>query len=409
MKKNPSNTPFISVKQAIDEIRQGRFLILLDDENRENEGDFVIAADKITPKAINFMARYGRGLICMPMASEIADRLNLPMMVKQNTSKHGTPFTISIGAKHGVGTGISAHDRARTVQVAVDPHSTCEDLSYPGHIFPLRAADGGVLMRQGHTEASVDLARLAGFAPAAVICEILKEDGAMARRDDLVQVAKQHNISLLSIEDLITYRINHEVVIRECATTVLPLKNYANSSQVKVFTSILDDTEHLALVFGNPTANPSPLVRIHSQCLTGDVFGSARCDCGEQLSAALEKLSHEGGVLLYMGQEGRGIGLANKIKAYALQEMGMDTVEANHSLGFFADHRDYGLAAQILKSLGIQKIRLLTNNPKKIHGMQRYEIEVVSREAIEIKPTQDNVKYLNTKREKLGHLLSLVK
>lgn len=355
------------------------------------------------------MARYGRGLICMPMASDIADRLNLPMMVKQNTSKHGTPFTVSIGAKHGVSTGISAYDRARTVQVAVDPHSTSEDLSYPGHIFPLRATDGGVLNRQGHTEASVDLARLAGFAPAAVICEILKEDGAMARRDDLAQVAQQHGISLVSIADLITYRINHEVMIRECATAVLPLKNYAHSSQVKVFTSILDGAEHIALVFGNPADHPSPLVRIHSQCLTGDVFGSARCDCGEQLSAALEKLGQKGGVLLYMGQEGRGIGLANKIKAYALQETGMDTVEANHSLGFSADHRDYGLAAQMLKSLGIQKICLLTNNPKKIHGMQRYEIEVVSREAIEIKPTRDNVKYLNTKREKLGHLLSLVK
>lgn len=407
--KTSSHPSFIDAEQAIDEIRQGRFLIVLDDEDRENEGDLVIAADKITPAAINFMTLYGRGLVCMPIASEIADRLNLPMMVKQNTSKHGTPFTVSIGAKHGISTGISAYDRARTVQVAVDPQATCEDLSYPGHIFPLRAANGGVLVRPGHTEASVDLARLAGFTPAAVLCEILKEDGTMARRDDLIKIAQLHNISLLSIADLITYRINHEIVIRECATAALPLKHYVHASQVKIFVSTLDGTEHIALVFGNPAENQPPLVRIHSQCLTGDVFGSTRCDCGEQLSAALDKMSQEGGVLLYMSQEGRGIGLANKIKAYALQETGMDTVEANHSLGFSADHRDYGLAAQILKLLGIQKIRLLTNNPNKIHGIQRYEITVVSREAIEITPTQNNIKYLNTKREKLGHLLSLVK
>lgn len=399
--------PFVTVKQAIEDIRQGRFVILMDDEDRENEGDLVIAADKITPQAINFMTRYGRGLVCMPMAAEIVDRLSLPMMVKQNSSKHGTPFTISIGAKHGISTGISAADRAHTVQVAVDPQSTFDDLSVPGHIFPLRAAEGGVLIRPGHTEASVDLARLAGLSPAAVLCEVLNDDGTMARRDDLIQVAQQHNISLLSIADLITYRINHEPLIRECATANLPLKSYGNT-RIKIFESLLDGTQHLALICGDLAENAPCMVRIHSQCLTGDVFGSARCDCGDQLNAALEKISHTGGILLYMNQEGRGIGLVNKIKAYALQDNGLDTVEANHSLGFSADQRDYGLAAQILKLLNVQKIHLLTNNPKKIHGIQRYDIEVVSREALEMEPTANNVEYLRTKRKKLGHLLSLV-
>jgi 3,4-dihydroxy 2-butanone 4-phosphate synthase/GTP cyclohydrolase II len=397
--------PFITVKQAIEEIHQGRFVILLDDENRENEGDLVIAADKITPEAINFMSRYGRGLICMPAATDIIDRLNLTMMVNQNTSKHSTPFTVSIGAKHGISTGISAYDRARTVQVAIDPNSTADDLSYPGHIFPLRAKEGGVLVRRGHTEASVDLARLAGLSPAAVICEVLNEDGTMARYDDLLEVGLRHDISLLSIADLITYRITHEMVVHESASSTLPTR-FGNAT-IKVYESTLDDTQHTALIFGKPTDDNQPvLVRIHSQCLTGDVFGSGRCDCGEQLAAAMQKISQEGGILLYMNQEGRGIGLTNKIKAYALQDTGMDTVEANHSLGFDADQRDYGLATQILKLLGAQKIRLLTNNPKKIAGIQQYEIEVVSREPIEIEPTQNNAAYLNTKREKLGHLLS---
>lgn len=406
--KLTTTTPFVTVKQAIDEIRQGRFVILMDDENRENEGDLVIAADKITPEAINFMTRHGRGLVCMPMASDIAERLALPMMVKQNTSKHGTPFTVSIGAKHGISTGISAFDRARTIQVATDPHSTANDLSMPGHIFPLRAEDGGVLTRPGHTEASVDLARLAGLAPAAVLCEILNEDGSMARQADLIQVAEQHGLSLLSIADLIAYRINHEIVVRECASATLPLKPYHSQASIKVFESVLDGIQHIALIFGEPQANTPCLVRIHSQCLTGDIFGSARCDCGDQLHASLERLSQEGGIMLYMSQEGRGIGLGNKIKAYALQDNGLDTVEANHSLGFAADQRDYGLAAQILKLLNVQKIRLLTNNPKKIHGIQRYDIEVTARETLEISPTKDNIDYLRTKREKLGHLLSLV-
>lgn len=407
MKTPCPNSPFIRVKQAIEEIQQGRFVIVLDDENRENEGDLVIAADKITPQAINFMTRHGRGLVCMPMAADIANRLNLPMMVKKNTSAHGTPFTISIGAKKGMTTGISAQDRAHTVQVAVDPNSTAEDLSYPGHIFPLRAAQGGVLVRPGHTEASVDLARLAGLNPAAVLCEVLNEDGSMARRDDLIEVGLRHGISLLSIADLITYRIQHEVVVHACARTILPTP-FGNPEMV-VYESLLDGAQHIALVYGQVVADTPTLVRIHSQCVTGDVFASGRCDCGEQLTTAMEKISQEGGVLLYMSQEGRGIGLANKIKAYALQDQGMDTVEANHSLGFAADQRDYGLAAQMLRLLGIQKIRLLTNNPKKIEGIQRYAIEVSAREPIEIKPTQNNVTYLHTKRDKLGHLLSFVR
>jgi 3,4-dihydroxy 2-butanone 4-phosphate synthase/GTP cyclohydrolase II len=407
MKRQTQLPSFISAKQAIEEIRQGRFVIVLDDENRENEGDLVIAADKITPEAINFMISYGRGLVCMPIASEIADRLSLPMMVKSNTSKHGTAFTVSIGAKQGVTTGISAYDRARTVQVAINPQTTAEDLSYPGHIFPIRAVNGGVLARQGHTEASVDLARLAGLTPAAVICEVLNEDGTMARRDDLAEVGLRHGISLVTIADLVTYRINHETVMRETAQATLPTR-YGDAT-IKIFESALDGVQHTALVYGNPTTDQPTLVRIHSECVTGDVLGSTRCDCGEQLATALEKISQEGGVLLYMNQEGRGIGLANKIKAYALQDTGMDTVEANHSLGFAADQRDYGLAAQILKLLGIQKIRLLTNNPKKIAGIQRYAIEVAAREPIEMQPTQNNVRYLNTKRDKLGHLLSLAK
>jgi 3,4-dihydroxy 2-butanone 4-phosphate synthase/GTP cyclohydrolase II len=407
MKKNLSHSAFIPVPQAIEEIRQGRFVIVLDDENRENEGDLIIAADKITPEAINFMTRYGRGLVCMPMASEIVDRLKLPMMVKHNTAKHGTPFTVSIGAKQGVSTGISAHDRARTVQVAIDPKTTAEDLTYPGHIFPLRAAPGGVLSRAGHTEASVDLARLAGLTPAAVLCEVLKEDGSMARRDDLVIVGLQHQISLVSIADIVTYRLQHEMLLHDAAQSTLPTR--FGPAEIRVYESVLDGIQHTALIYGALAADQPTLVRIHSQCITGDVFGSGRCDCGEQLASAMEKISQEGGIILYMNQEGRGIGLANKIKAYALQDKGMDTVEANHALGFSADQRDYGLAAQMLKLLGVQKIRLLTNNPKKIEGIQRYAIEVVARESIEIKPSQNNISYLNTKRDKLGHLLSLVR
>ncbi len=403
--KNPNL--FVTVEQAIESFRQGQFVIIIDDENRENEGDFVIAAEKITPAAINFMSRYGRGLICLPMDGEIIDRLQLPPMVKRNTSKFNTAFTISIGAKRGITTGISAQDRARTIQVAIDPQTTSDDLSMPGHVFPLRAVKGGVLVRAGHTEASVDLARLAGFQPAAVLCEILKEDGSMARREDLIKIAETHGLAILSVADLITYRINREMLVKETASALLPLKAYG-AFHMKVYESEIDETQHLVLLRGEINAETACLVRVHSQCITGDIFASARCDCGWQLEYSLRKIGQEGGILLYMNQEGRGIGLVNKVKAYALQDHGLDTVEANHSLGFSADMRDYGIAAQILKQLGVGSVRLLTNNPNKIEGIQRYGIKVENREPIEMEPTEDNIHYLRTKRKKLGHLLSLV-
>ncbi len=394
------------VKQAIDDFRNGRFVIIVDDEQRENEGDFVIAAEKITPEAINFMSRYGRGLICLPMTGEYLDRLSLPLMVNHNTSKNKTAFTVSIGARHGITTGISAYDRARTVQVAINPLSTHEDLSVPGHIFPLRAEPGGVLQRPGHTEASVDLALLAGMAPAAVLCEIMNLDGTMARRDDLIKISQEYGLTILSIADLISYRISKEIHVHETASALLPLKSYGNF-QIKIYESTLDASQHIVLLSEKNNSVQPTLVRVHSQCMTGDIFGSARCDCGWQLDYSLSQIGKEGGVLLYMNQEGRGIGLMNKIKAYALQDDGIDTVEANQKLGFSADLRDYALAAHILKQLGLQKIRLLTNNPLKISGIEQQGIEVL-REAIEMEPTEDNVDYLRTKRAKLGHLLSLI-
>lgn len=398
---------FSQVEKAIEDFRQGRFVIVVDDENRENEGDFIMAADKISPDAINFMLHHGRGLICMPMASEIVDRLNLPLMTKNNTAKFNTAFTVSIGAKQGISTGISAYDRARTIQVAVDPASTSEDLSIPGHIFPLRAMPGGVLARPGHTEAGVDLARMAGLNPAAVLCEIMNDDGTMARRDELIQVANQHGLTLVSIAQLIAYRIHHEQLVQEKAQARLPLRAYGEF-QIRIYESELDGRQHMALIRGEIPEQKPCLVRVHSQCMTGDIFGSARCDCGWQLEYSLNKIGEEGGVLLYMNQEGRGIGLINKVKAYALQDKGLDTVEANHSLGFLADMRDYGIAAQILKQLKLQTIRLLTNNPHKIEEIQRYGLVVQKREPIEMAPTADNIRYLQTKREKLGHLLSLL-
>ena len=401
-----SSSPFVPIPEAIDAIRRGEMIILVDDEDRENEGDLIVAADKVTPEIINFMITYGRGLVCMPMSCEIAERLNLPMMVKKNSTKYDTPFTVSIEAARGVGTGVSAQDRAKTVQVAVDPTSTAEDIVTPGHVFPLRAKNGGVLTRSGHTEGTVDLAKLAGLRPAGVLCEILAEDGTMARLPQLIEFSKKHELKLASINDLIAYRMQEEKTIREVAEAKLPIDPYGEFT-IKVLASEYDDVEHIALIKGEIDPDKPTLVRVHSECITGDTFGSTRCDCGWQLRSALKKIGEEGGVLLYMQQEGRGIGLANKIKAYALQDQGMDTVEANQHLGFNADHREYSVGSQILLSLGIRKMRLLTNNPRKIHSIQGFGLEIVSREPIEALANKDNLRYLTTKRDKLGHLLNI--
>lgn len=395
-----------SIEQAIKDIREGKMIILVDDEDRENEGDLVVAADHVTAEHINFMAKYGRGLICLAMEGEMIDRLNIPMMVEHNRSQYETAFTVSIEAATGVTTGISASDRARTIQVAIDPKSKPQDLVMPGHIFPLRAKAGGVLNRTGQTEGSVDLARLAGLQAAGVICEIVKDDGNMARMPDLQQFSAEHDLSIVTIKDLIAYRMRTESHVTEVASSRLPIENLGEFT-VKVFENNFDDLQHVALIKGDIDPDDAVLVRVHSECLTGDVFGSARCDCGWQLNAALAQIAKEGGVLLYMHQEGRGIGLGNKIKAYALQDQGFDTVEANQHLGFKADHRDYGIGSQILRALAIKKMRLLTNNPRKIYGISGFNIDIVSREPIEMHPTVENISYLNTKKQKMGHLLSL--
>ncbi len=397
----------VGVEEAIEEIKQGRMVILVDDEDRENEGDLTMAAEKITPEAVNFMTKYGRGLLCLSMTPDMINSLELPMMVTNNKSPYGTAFTVSIEAARGVTTGISAYDRAVTILTAIDDNSTSKDLISPGHVFPLRARGGGVLVRAGQTEGSVDLAKLAGFTPAGVICEVMNEDGTMARLPDLMVMAENHGLKICTIKDLISYRMRTEMLVRRGAETTMPTE-FGGDFRLIVYENDVDKHNHVALVKGEIDPDEAILVRVHSECLTGDVFGSKRCDCGNQLEKAMHMVEEAGkGVILYMQQEGRGIGLLNKIKAYALQDQGCDTVEANLRLGFKPDLRDYGIGAQMLIDLGVRKMRLMTNNPTKIVGLEGYGLEVVEQVPIVIEPCATNLRYLKTKKDKMGHLYEL--
>ncbi|MCL4557727.1 MAG: bifunctional 3,4-dihydroxy-2-butanone-4-phosphate synthase/GTP cyclohydrolase II [Deltaproteobacteria bacterium] len=399
--------PIINVERAVEEIMHGKIVILVDDENRENEGDLSIAAEKVTPDVINFMATYGRGLVCLSLTEERLNELQISLMVNENTSKFGTAFTVSIDAREGVSTGISAYDRARTIQVAIDEASKPWDLVRPGHVFPLRYSRGGVLARAGQTEGSVDLAKLAGLRPAAVICEIMKDDGTMARMPDLEEFSRRHDISIVTIADIIQYRMKRERLVRKVAEAEIETA-YGGTFKAMVYENDLDNNQHLAMIKGDVGKGEPLLVRVHSECVTGDVFGSLRCDCGNQLHESMKMIEREGkGVVLYLRQEGRGIGLANKILTYKLQDNGLDTVEANNALGLPADLRDYGIGAQILADIGIKKMKLLTNNPKKLHALAGYGLEVVERVPIEIAPNAINRKYLKTKQEKMGHILHI--
>ncbi len=398
---------FATVEEALEDIKQGKIVIVVDDEDRENEGDMIVAAEKITPEHINFMAIHARGLICLSLTKKRVEELQIPDFSHVNTSKMGTPFVAPIDAKKGVTTGSSAFDRARTIRVAVDPETKPEDIAIPGHVHVLRAQDAGVLRRAGHTEAAVDLARLAGLYPAGVLCEIMDDDGSMARLPKLFEIANKFGLKIITIEDIIRYRVRRERLVKRVANVKLPTK-YGNFT-LYAYEDVVEEETHLALLMGEPEGKENVLVRVHSECVTGDIFHSMRCDCGEQLNSAMEMIAKEGeGVLVYMRQEGRGIGLINKLKTYELQEKGLDTVEANKAIGFPPDIRDYGIGAQILLDLGLKKIRLLTNNPAKIVGLEGYGIKIVERVPLEVEPNNENFEYLKIKKEKLGHLLEKI-